>query len=65
MNLKAWEATIQQIATEFNHEPNEGFKDNILLAWRAKLAKEPTALRAFQIDGIVREARSRIIVASR
>jgi len=64
MNLKAWEATIQQIADESNHEPNESSKHRILTAWRAKLEKEPTSLLPFQIDEIVREVRKRLSAAS-
>jgi hypothetical protein len=64
MNLKAWEATIQQIADESNHEPNESSKHRILTAWRAKLEKEPTSLLPFQIDEIMREVRKRLSAAS-
>ena len=65
MNLKAWEATIQQIADESNHELKESDKHRILTAWRAKLEKEPTSLLPFQIDEIVREVRKMLTVASR
>lgn len=65
MNLKAWQATIQQIVSESNHEPRESGKNRILATWRAKLEKEPTSLRAFQIDEIVREVRKQLDVASR
>jgi hypothetical protein len=58
MNLKAWEATIQQIVAESNQEPKESSKHRILTAWRAKLEKEPTSLLPFQIDEIVREVRA-------
>ena len=57
MLLQEWEVTIQQIVDECNHD--EGGADNILMAWRAKLEKEPTLLKPFQIDEIVREARQR------
>jgi hypothetical protein len=60
MNLEAWEATIQQIADEFNHEPKESGQHRILTAWRAKLEKEPNSLLPFQIDEIVREVRTRV-----
>ena len=60
MNLKDWEATIQQIVAESNHERKVVGKHNILTAWRVKLAKEPTSLQPFQIDNIVREVRKRI-----
>jgi hypothetical protein len=60
MNLKDWEATIQQIVAESNHEPKEAGKHKVLNAWRAKLEREPTSLPAFRIDEIVREVRSRL-----
>jgi hypothetical protein len=63
VNLNVWEATIQQIVAESNHEPKESGKHRILTAWRAKLEKEPTSLRPFQIDEIVREVRKRLTVA--
>jgi hypothetical protein len=65
MNLKDWEATIQQIADDSNHEPKESGKQKILTAWRLKLEKEPTCLRPFQIDEIVRGVRKKLTVASR
>ena len=65
MNLKEWEATIQQIADESNHEPKEGGKHKVLTIWRARLEKEPTSLPPYQIDAIVREARKRLTVANR
>jgi DNA primase len=65
MNLKAWEATIQQIVAESNQEPKEFAKHRILTAWRAKLEKESTSLLPFQIDQIVREVRKRLPDASR
>ena len=60
MNLHKWEATIQQIATESNHEPKESGKHRVLAAWRAKLSGEPTSLLPFRIDKIVREVRKRL-----
>jgi hypothetical protein len=65
MNLKVWEATIQQIVDEFCLEPNETGHRRILTAWRAKLEKEPTSLLPFQIDQIVQDVRKKFIVASR
>ena len=64
MNLQTWEATIQQIAAESNHEPKESGKHKVLTAWRAKLEKEPTSLPPFRIDEIVREVRKRLTKAS-
>ena len=63
MQLQEWEATIQEIIDECNHE-QEG-ADKILMAWRAKLEKEPTLLQPFQIDDIVREVRKRLSNISR
>jgi hypothetical protein len=60
MRLQEWEATIQEIIDECHHEQEEGDKDRILMAWRAKLEKEPTILEPFQIDEIVREVRQRL-----
>ncbi len=65
MNLRIWEATIQQIVDESNQEPKESGKQKILTAWRLKLEKEPTSLPPFQIDHIVREVRQRLNVANR
>ena len=58
MRLQEWEVTIQQIVDECNHDEKGTVK--VLMAWRAKLEKEPTLLQAFQIDEIVREARQRL-----
>lgn len=64
MNLKDWEARIQKIADEANHEPNERFRDRILIACRAKLTKEQPSLPRFQIDRIMREVRKRLTVVA-
>ncbi len=53
MRLQDWEVTIQTIADECNRDRNEA--DKVLAAWRVKLEKEPTLLKPFQIDEIVRE----------
>ena len=58
MQLQEWEATIQEIVVECNHEQKGA--DKILMAWRAKLEKEPALLQPFQIDDIVREVRKRL-----
>ena len=58
MRLQDWEATIQTIADECNSDRNRA--DKVLMAWRVKLAEEPTLLPPFQIDEIVREARQRL-----
>jgi hypothetical protein len=58
MRLEEWEVTIQKIIDECNHEQTR--VDTVLLAWRAKLEKEPTLLQPFQIDEIVREVQQRL-----
>ena len=58
MRLQEWEGTVQTIVDECGHEPKGA--DKILMAWRAKLEKEPTLLKPFQIDDIIREARQRL-----
>ena len=63
MRLQEWEVTIQKIIDECNHEQTR--VDTVLLAWRAKLEKEPTVLQPFQIDEIVREVRQRLSGLSR
>jgi len=63
MRLQEWEATIQEIIDECNHEQKR--TDKVLIAWRAKLEKEPTLLKPFQIDEIVREVRRRLSNVSR
>ena len=60
MKLHDWEQTVQQIIEESNHEPKESSKFKVLMAWRAKLAREPHLLQPFQIDEIVREVRKRL-----
>ncbi len=63
MRLEKWEVTIRQIVDECNHD--EKGSDRVLMAWRAKLEKEPTLLKPFQIDEIVRKVRQRLSTASR
>jgi hypothetical protein len=63
MRLQEWEVTIQKIIDECNHEQTQ--VDTVLMAWRAKLEKEPTLLQPFQIDEIVREVRGRLSDLSR
>ncbi len=63
MRLEEWEVTIQKITDECNHEQKGA--DKVLMEWRAKLEKEPTLLKPFQIDEIVRAARRRLSNASR
>jgi hypothetical protein len=63
MRLGEWEATIQKIFDECNHEQMR--VDTVLLAWRAKLEKEPTFLKPFQIDEIAREVQQKLSKLSR
>ena len=63
MRLDEWEVTIQNIIDECNHD--EKGSDRIFMAWRAKLEKEPTLLKPFQIDEIVRAVRGRLSNDSR
>ena len=63
MRLKEWEDTIQKITDECIHE--EKGTDKVLMEWRVKLEKEPTLLKPFQIDEIVRAVRRKISNASR
>ncbi len=63
MRLEEWEVTIQKIIDECNHGQKRA--DGVLMEWRAKLEKEPTLLRPFQIDEIVRAVRGRLNNASR
>jgi hypothetical protein len=58
MSLQKSEVTIQKIIDECNHEQTR--VDTVLMEWRAKLEKEPTLLKAFQIDEIVRTVRQRL-----
>ena len=60
MRLEEWEVTIQEIIDECKHEKKGISDDWILMKWRAKLEEEPTALRPFQIDEIMREVRRRL-----
>ena len=62
MRLQEWEVTIQEIVDECNR--NETSSDRVLMEWRVKLEKEPTLLKPFQIDEIVRAVRRRLSDAS-
>ena len=63
MRLQDWEVTIQTIAAECNRDLDGA--NEILMAWRVTLEKEPHLLQPFRIDQIVREARQRIIQVRR
>jgi hypothetical protein len=60
MRLHDWEGTIQQMVHDSTQEPNEAGRHKILTKWRGRLEQEPTLLRPYQIDGIVREVRRRL-----
>jgi hypothetical protein len=63
MRLQEWEGTVQKIIDECGHEQKKA--DSILMAWRARLEKEPTLLQPQQIDEIIREVRQRLNNPSR
>ena len=63
MRLQDWEVTIQEIVGECNHKQKGA--DKVFAEWRAKLEQEPTLLRPFEIDEIVRAARKRVGTDSR
>ena len=65
MNIQEWDSTINQIADESNQQPAEPGKQRVLVAWRAKLAREPASLPPFRIDQIVREVRKKLVPVSR
>jgi hypothetical protein len=62
MRHEEWEVTMQTMVDECNQEQTR--PDRVLMEWRAKLEKEPTLLKPFQIDEIVREVRLRLGVNS-
>ncbi len=62
MRLEEWEVTIQKMVDECNREQQRS--DRVMMEWRAKLEKEPTLLRPFEIDEIAREVRHRLSNAS-
>ena len=63
MRLLEWEGTIQKIVDECGQEQKR--TDRILVAWRVKLEKEPTLLKPYQINEIMREVRERLGNSSR
>jgi hypothetical protein len=58
MRLQEWEGTVQTIVDECCIAQRR--VDRVLMAWRARLEKEPTLLKPYQIDEIVREVRQRL-----
>jgi hypothetical protein len=63
LRLEEWKVTIQKMVDECNIEQKR--PDGILKEWRVKLEKEPTLLKPFQIDKIMREVRDRLSNISR
>ena len=62
MRLEEWEVTMQTMVDECNQEQMR--MNNVLMEWRVKLEKEPTLLKPFEIDQIVRAVRQRLSNAS-
>jgi hypothetical protein len=65
MNVKNWETTIEQIVAESNQQPEESGRHRLLTAWRARLGQEPTLLKPYQIDEIVRAVRTKLVAGNR
>ena len=62
MNLKKWEAMINQIAAD---SIQVGSRDKVLDRMAGKLENEPPTLPPCQIDEIVREVRKRVSAVTR
>jgi len=60
MDMRKWEPTVDQIVAESKQYKNESGRHKVLVAWRAKLEKEPTLLKPFQVDEVVRAVRYRL-----
>ena len=58
MRLEDWAVTIQKMTDECNHVQTT--PERILHLWCVKLEKEPTLLKPFEIDQIVRAVRSKL-----
>ena len=65
MRLEEREATIQKMIDECNHDQKERSEERIFKKWRVKLEQEPTLLKPYEIDVIVRTVRDRISNSSR
>ena len=67
MNLKPWEATIQQIAEESLREPKESGRHKLLISHSALgwVNRADPAQALPDPDDIVREVRSRLNAANR
>ena len=64
MRVQDWEATIQKIFDELNHDQKDAGRRRVVTDWRAKLENAPILLQPFQIDQIMREVRRRLDLAS-
>jgi hypothetical protein len=62
MRLEEWEATIQKMIDECNQEQTS--LNRALMEWRVTLEKEPTLLKPFEIDQLVRTVRGRLSTAT-
>jgi len=62
MRLEEWEVTILKMIDECNQEQSR--QDRVLIKWRSTLEKEPTLLKPFQIDELVRVVRGRLSTAT-
>jgi len=64
MRLEEREATIQKTIDECDHDQKERSEERIFKKWRVKLEQEPTLLKPFPIDEIVRAVKHRLSNAS-
>ena len=62
MRIDDWEVTIQKMIVECNQE--QASPNRVLMEWRVTLGKEPTLLKPFQIDQLVRTVRGRLSTAT-
>ena len=62
MHLEEWEVTIQKMTEECNLGQTR--PDRVLMEWLVMLEKEPTLLKPFQIDELVRAVRGRLSTAT-
>ena len=62
MRLEEWEVTILKMIDECNQEKSRS--DRVLMKWRVTLEKEPTLLKPFEIDELVRVVRGRLSAAT-
>lgn len=60
MDMRKWEPTVEQIVAESLAHKHESGRHKVLVAWRSKLEKEPTNLKPFQVDEVVRAVRYRL-----